>query len=110
MTNLDQSQALSLVPGRGTLAGESHPCVFGQSVTGDRTWSLAPYVTEGNRRRRRGHQGARSSTAWWSFPRQHIGGIDGLSVPGRAASSPLSDDSRNQCRNGIPDRPPGSSS
>jgi len=83
ITILEQSQASFLVPGQDTLAGECPSCAFGQWVTGDRTRSVAPYVTEEIDDdvvaiREPDLEGL------VVIPRQHISGINGLSVLGRA--------------------------
>ena len=83
ITILEQSQASFLVPGQDTLAGECPSCAFRQWVTGDRTRSVAPYVTEEIDDdvvviREPDLEGL------VVIPRQHISGINGLSVPRRA--------------------------
>jgi hypothetical protein len=82
ITNLDQSQASSLVPGQGTLAGECRSCVFGQWVTGDRTRSVGPYVEAIDDDVVVIREPELDGLV--VIPRQHIGGINCLSVPGRA--------------------------
>jgi hypothetical protein len=82
-TGLDQSQPLSLVPDQGALAGRCRSCAIGQWVTGDGARHMAPYVTE-----RIDDDVVVLSNPELDglivIPRQHIGGIDGLSVLDRA--------------------------
>jgi hypothetical protein len=78
---LDEGQGWS-VHGQDTLAGECRSCVIAQRLTGERTRSVAPCVAEDDDDvvviSEPGLDGL------VVIPRQHIGGLDDLSVLGRA--------------------------
>ncbi len=80
---MDQSQGSSRVSRPDTLAGECRPCAFAQWVTGDRTRSVAPYVTEEVDDDVVVIRGPELD-GLVVIPRQHIGGLEGLSVLARA--------------------------
>jgi len=80
---LDQIHGLSRVPGQDTLAGECRSCAIAQSVTGDSTRFLAPYVAEDVDDDVVVISGPEID-GLVVVPHQHIGGIEELSVLGRA--------------------------